>query len=343
MTRSTTSLQNRSAFSAESNGLIKVVVASLFLSLSAGAVSAYCAPEDVTALSTPTSEVAPDTQAAAEVSERELRLRTIEDELLKKLSMGSAPSPREATGPKLSDIKHVDFQPNTAPSAPTPAAVSVTPKPTPAMQEAKTEPEQRSPRSSHVVPVSSHSTPRRVPQHRSNQDPKDLEHRLAIAESQATILSRELDATKQNLQKSEGRVNELSQIVEKGAAAPAPKYREVGGYVPTSSTQEEDKFALNTAINRAIPSSDMPTARINRSNTPLRLGPGRKESSLFPLSINSIVTIEHRTGVWYRVVTSTGARGWVSGDVLTFSDGDFVGSTVHIGGIRAENEPESLR
>jgi hypothetical protein len=348
MTSFSTSQQNRSALGADSKNLYKVVVATLILSLSVRVVSAYGAPEDTTIIPALPSETPADTQsiepqAGGDVSARELRLRTIEDELLKKLSMGTAASSGEKTTSTLPDIKHVDSPTKTAPSKTSPQATTVTPKPTPAMQEAKFEPEQRTPRTIHIVPVSAKQAPRRTPQSTGSQDPKDLEHRLAIAESQATILSRELDSTKQNLQISESRVNELSQIVEKGTAAPAPKYREVGGYIATSTSHEDVRLALNSVNKRGIPSEAAPSARINRSNTPLRVGPGRRESSLFALSINSIVTIEHRTGTWYRVLTSDGTRGWVAGDALIFSDGDFPGSTVHIGGIRPDNEPESFR
>lgn len=340
MTSSATSSHHRSAFIAGSNGVFKVVLAALLVALSVGVVTAYCEPDETPAPPT----ISAEPQAASDVNERESRLRAIEDELLKQLSMGNTSSPREATSTKLPDIKHVEAPQNPAASAAPVKLTSSTPKPIPTAPQGNTEPAQRAPRSVQIIPASAKQAPRRVPQYQGSKDPKDLEHRLAIAESQATILSRELDSTKQNLQKSEGRVNELSQIVEKGGvSAPAPKYREVGGYVPASASQEEVRVALNSVSNRGIPSRSAPTARISRSNTPLRLGPGRNESALFPLTINTIVTIEHRTGVWYRVVTSTGTRGWVSGDTLIFSDGDFPGSTVHIGGIRAENEPESLR
>lgn len=75
----------------------------------------------------------------------------------------------------------------------------------------------------------------------------------------------------------------------------------------------------------------------------MRIGPGINQSSLLTLSRNSIVEIEHRTGTWYRIISPSGARGWVSGSVLLFDVDNFPGSTDRVMAYQPGREPTGIK
>jgi uncharacterized coiled-coil protein SlyX len=279
-------------------------------------------------------------------------LRSIEDELLKQLSLEGTPGAQENAKPSLPDVKHVSARTGSAapqaaeptpvepsiapvetaiPKSPKPKIVEATGRDIPAAEEPTSS--TRTPQHSIVVPIAVKSAPHRTPKIKNRErneslSVKDLEHRLAITESQITLLTQELESTRAKLARSKSQVDELTRQIEDGGSSvrsPASQdsavmQSDVGIYDSDSTTSTNTRAARYGT-----------TARITKDNTPIRIGPGSQESTITRLSRNSIISIERRTGGWYRIVTSDGTRGWISGAFLIFDEGNFPGSTVRIG------------
>lgn len=76
-------------------------------------------------------------------------------------------------------------------------------------------------------------------------------------------------------------------------------------------------------------------ATIRSTSTYLKTGPTRLDSTLLKIPQYSEVTIDHRSGTWYRIKTTNGVRGWVPGSALLFEDGMNPRSTVRIGAVQS--------
>jgi len=309
------------------------------------------------------TETALLSDSSAEVSDRESRLRDIEDELLKQLSVGSTPSAQEATPSSLPDIKHtpsssVNAQPTAQPEpvkqAPTPIQAQA-PKRVPIVEAKISEPSTtdmvvvqpvRRPEKTTMIPVTAKSAPRRTPKIKpsaatENLSAQDLEHRLAIAETQVTLLTKELETTKSKLAQSEARALDLSQEIKQGGApAQAPQKTE---FVESRTPETPPQGADDTDAYDTRADSYATTARVTKDNTPLRIGPSSRESTITRISRNNVVSIEHRTGGWYRIVTNNGTRGWISGSALIFDEGRSPGSTVQVGAFQPKLEVMDLK
>jgi Bacterial SH3 domain len=305
----------------------------------------------------------------SQASDRETRLRDIEDQLLKQLSMGATPSAQESTPTPLPNIKHVATSETTAamptpeqPKRQAPAPIATTAPSTikrpRIMQAVLPEPsttdevrvaDARNPESTTTVPVSAKSVPHRTPKIKRTSSSehltaKDLEHRLAITESQLTLLTKELETTKAKLAQSESQVLDLTQKLEEGGASR-----------PSQSVQPESASAQQISAPKvsALSADDTDgvdtradsyatVARVTKNNVPLRIGPGSRESTILKVSRNSIVTIEHRTGDWYRIIMTDGTRGWINGSALIFNEGVRAGSTVRVGAFETRLETMGL-
>jgi hypothetical protein len=88
-----------------------------------------------------------------------------------------------------------------------------------------------------------------------------------------------------------------------------------------------------TAVRPALLTSDE-LATIRNSSTYLKTGPTRLDSTLLRIPQNSEVSIDYRSGAWYRIRTTNGVRGWVPGSSLLFDAGVNPRSTVRVGGIQ---------
>ena len=331
---------------------VRFATFAIIIALTFKCTSAHFAPE-VAAQDSAVTETSLPPSSHGDLSDRESRLRNIEDELLKQLSLGATPGSQENTQASLSDVRHVGSQPGSLEpqaSAPKPAQPTVAPAKTAPPKSAKPKiveaaeiepstteevriPSSRRPQSSIVVPVAAKSAPHRTPTMKKadgseSLSAKDLEHRLAIAETQITLLTQELDSTKAKLAKSKSQVDGLTQQIEDGSPAmqaPASQSSEIA----TTDVGMEDADSTDGVDTR--PATYATTARVTKDQAPLRIGPGSRESTITRLSRNSIISIEHRTGGWYRILTTDGTRGWISGTFLIFDEGRSPESTVRIG------------
>jgi hypothetical protein len=77
-------------------------------------------------------------------------------------------------------------------------------------------------------------------------------------------------------------------------------------------------------------------ATIRHGSTHLRTGPSRLDTNLLSLPQYSEVSIDYRSGSWYRVKTVRGIRGWVPGNSLLFDAGVSPRSAVRIGAVQGK-------
>lgn len=322
---------------------LRVVLSALLVGSSSNILTAYSAPE---ALPLPSSIISP---VEMDTTARDVELKNVEEELLKQLSLGARPTAKETSGTILPDVKHVEIRPVDAKQAMQEPQTLAQPVVTAtAIAQPKIvvpqEPSLREPRTTSVVPVSKSETPeRRKPRtprdSKESTNSKDLEQRVTIAESQVSILSQELEITQRKLSETENRLANAQRNApfngsESGEVAFVPSSYDTF-VVPTDDTANTNEQApLSTAL---------PTARVTKDKTPLRIGPGAKEPTLLRLTRNSIVEIEHRTGSWYRVITSSGTRGWITGSFLLFDQTNFPGSTNRVIAYQPSLEPTGIK
>jgi hypothetical protein len=178
--------------------------------------------------------------------------------------------------------------------------------------------------------------------------------RLAIAESQVSILSRELDTTRRSLRSAEDRIDELSALVRdsyrtKSGSTTQPQPVDRGDHYTQGSDLEARSHTVpirgeeGSASEHTTGKRTSEIATIATDRAPLRIGPGRLESALFVLPRNTQVTVERRTGDWFRVLTSSGMRGWIHGPTLIFAAGISPDSAVRIRAAQTANEPTRLK
>ena len=70
------------------------------------------------------------------------------------------------------------------------------------------------------------------------------------------------------------------------------------------------------------------------AGTNLRTGPSELKTNVVRLPPYSEVVIDYRSGNWYRVQSTSGARGWIAGKSLLFDTGVPMRSAVKIGAVR---------
>lgn len=156
----------------------------------------------------------------------------------------------------------------------------------------------------------------------------ELDARLQAADKRIGDLLKELDAARRRLVIAETEVERLSSIIEGRSG------RSVGAASPENRSQ-----ASAAQIQKPlVPEMPIATVTVNKAN--LRTGPGLDNSPLMTVSRGTRLAIETRQGDWYRVITPTGARAWVSGDVIAFGAKDqwAPSQTVRVGGYDLQAE-----
>ena len=181
------------------------------------------------------------------------------------------------------------------------------------------------------------------------------EKKLIVAENQVKALNRELATTKKSLKFAEKRIGELSTVArsetvktssQKTSLTPAVTPVEQEPRVEDIFSRERANF--NPSPNQ-IPELELEPPATSESShttpsvtqysdqatvvlpqTAVRVGPSRLDSVLFYLPVRYKVSIERRTGEWYRIIATNGVRGWVYGGSLTFFPNENQDSTVRI-------------
>jgi hypothetical protein len=153
-------------------------------------------------------------------------------------------------------------------------------------------------------------TPTATPETTPTPDP--------LKEAQATIarLQKELNETKNRLSLSETEVERLVLLIDnRQKLQPNPKSQ--------SSFNSKNPSGYNQGLRVRDPSeiqakadSDMQIATVIAEKAQLRTGPGMSNSPLMTVAQGTRLAIEMQNGDWYRVIAPSGARAWVSRDVL---------------------------
>jgi hypothetical protein len=184
--------------------------------------------------------------------------------------------------------------------------------------------------------------------------PDQLQHRLAIAESQVEILTREIDQLKRRLRTAEQRAQRYDPPVflgdqgQRRSARDSARMSDSAAALSASFESDLDRWTVDQATKRPPPTPAVSPevgqrrrrnsefASVAAQSAQLRLGPHRTESILVPVPANTRVKVEYRLGGWYRVVTSEGTRGWLPSSEVVFTAGISEESTVRILGVKAQ-------
>jgi hypothetical protein len=139
-----------------------------------------------------------------------------------------------------------------------------------------------------------------------------------LQQAQFTIakLKKELDETKNRLALSETEVERLALLIDnRQKLQPNNKSQ--------TSFNSKNPSGYNQALRVREPSEiqakvdgDMQIATVIAEKAQLRTGPGLTNSPLMTVGQGTRLAIETQKGEWFRVIAPSGARAWVSADVL---------------------------
>ena len=144
-----------------------------------------------------------------------------------------------------------------------------------------------------------------------------------ISELEAKLRERnkELEETRARLLLAETQVERLSSIIEKS------NKQQMAGYLgeqPKSVQPAKVTQAVN--IGKATSQEDTLIGVVSAAKAYLRSGPSTNDSPIMTVSRGTRLVVETRNEGWYRVITPTGSRAWISTDMLKFGPGTETGS-----------------
>jgi hypothetical protein len=136
----------------------------------------------------------------------------------------------------------------------------------------------------------------------------DLSKKLLKAEGTLVSSQKKLSEAQNRLMLAETEVERLSSVIDSRNRATAQKVG--GGAVAATAPM----------ASRASPprSEDVPVITVVADKANLRTGPGAENSPLMAISKGTRLVVEKREGEWYRVVTPSGTRAWISAEVVAF-------------------------
>ncbi|MBX7144683.1 MAG: SH3 domain-containing protein [Oligoflexia bacterium] len=141
----------------------------------------------------------------------------------------------------------------------------------------------------------------------------DLSRRAEKAEAKLLALQKQLSEAQNRLMLSETEVERLSSVIDNRNRATTNKLSGVAASTAAATT------VTRTVVQTRAPSApDMPVITVIADKANLRTGPGAENSPLMAVSKGTRLVVEKREGEWYRVVTPSGTRAWVSAEVVAF-------------------------
>lgn len=209
----------------------------------------------------------------------------------------------------------------------------------------------------------------------NNQEYRSLSAKVAALEADKSRLKQELSTARNRLMVAETEVERLASIVEKrnqrevvrmtgSGYASAPSTVSYKSTPPSKSSasknsssrssytaEQRDGYSRNQPTATRVVSiqppaaPDMPVATVTADKANLRIGPSTNDAPLMSISKGARLVVEHREAGWYRVIAPTGARAWVSSDVVSFGR-DYLSSpteTLQIKGYDNSLEPEGYK
>lgn len=171
--------------------------------------------------------------------------------------------------------------------------------------------------------------------------------------AQVTQLKSELQSTRNELTVAETEANRLSTVVDAKTRASLGRYNVP--MPPTARPPAQAPQILPAAQPAVKPaedvkppsrSTDMQIATVTVDKADLRAGPGKNNSAIMSLRRGSRLAVEDRQGEWYRVFAPNGERAWVHASLVSFGDGASSmndGSAVRVKGFSPNAEEEAFR
>lgn len=147
-----------------------------------------------------------------------------------------------------------------------------------------------------------------------------LEKELQKNRVKAQKLESELKRTRNRLLIAETEVERLTSIIHTGDRNVLTRHARRDTVKKAQTLQGKKSVPKNVKKNPELENGDLPIATVTVSKANLRIGPGLDNSPLMTVAKNTRLVVEKRSGDWYRVITPTGARAWVSSSVVTFQE-----------------------
>jgi uncharacterized protein YgiM (DUF1202 family) len=147
----------------------------------------------------------------------------------------------------------------------------------------------------------------------------DLSSQLKNSEAKVKALEQELTEARNRLIISETEVERLSGLMV--TTVRSSKSLAKLGTAPSDGAAVAPRAAAIVPSRRpmeAQPAEEMPVATVVVEKANLRTGPGAEHSPLMSVTRGTRLLVEIRRGEWYRVVSPSGTRAWVSADVVAF-------------------------
>ncbi|MBN8547983.1 MAG: SH3 domain-containing protein [Deltaproteobacteria bacterium] len=171
----------------------------------------------------------------------------------------------------------------------------------------------------------------------------DLSAKLQKSDLQINDLSKQLEHAKNRLMLAETEVERLAGSIDARNRSAAMKFsgatNAAAGSAPASNVAPA---VQRSSISKA--SDDTPVATVIAEKANLRTGPGADNSPLMSVTRGTRLVVETKQGDWYRVVSPTGTRAWVSSDVVAFGPNSMSSPTrtVRIKGYDASVQSENF-
>lgn len=145
----------------------------------------------------------------------------------------------------------------------------------------------------------------------------ELSTKLQKSDLQVQEVSKQLETAKNRLMLAESEVERLAGSIEVRNRSAAMKF---GGTATNAVAPAQSLGVVAPAVQRtqSKASDDTPVATVVAEKANLRTGPGADNSPLMSVTRGTRLVVETKQGDWYRVVSPTGTRAWVSSDVVAF-------------------------
>ena len=148
---------------------------------------------------------------------------------------------------------------------------------------------------------------------------KELAKQIQDLNSRLLKTSKKLQNTRNQLMFSEAEVERLSAMLKERDQALIYGRKSVGSKNLGKQYTSNQKADLKSGYSYDSKSTtDMPIVTVVVDKANLRTGPGFNNSPLMTVAKGTRLAVETRVGEWYRVISPTGARAWVSSEVVRY-------------------------
>lgn len=142
-----------------------------------------------------------------------------------------------------------------------------------------------------------------------------LKNDLRSSLTKTDKLMSELRTARNDLIVAESEVERLSTVVNQR------NRNTLAGYGKSDNARAQYRQTNNQRLRRLRSeqeSRDMPVLTVTVDKANLRTGPGKDNSPIMTVSKGTRLAVETRLNDWYRIITPTGTRAWVSSEVVGF-------------------------